>query len=150
MEFKKLFQSLKPLEIVLLVVFIIYIVFPIQTPNFLASSVDSSLGMLSVFIITIYLFLNFNPIVAVVYIYVGYELLRRSSTKTGKVTVMQYTPTQAKKDQEMKSMNPVQEKSLEEEIVEQMAPIGHSDANVYIDTSFKPMADKLKDGSLYN
>ena len=150
MEFKKLFHSLKPLEIVLLVVFIIYIVFPIQTPDFLASSVDSSLGMLSIFIITIYLFLYVNPIVAVVYIYVGYELLRRSSNKTGKVTVMQYTPTQAKKDQEMKNMNPVLEKTLEEDIVEQMAPIGHSDANVYIDTSFKPMADKLKDGSLYN
>ena len=150
MEFKKLFQSLKPLEIVLLVVFIIYIVFPIQTPDFLASSVDSSLGMLSIFIITIYLFLYVNPIVAVVYIYVGYELLRRSSNKSGKVTVMQYTPTQAKKDQEMKNMNPVLEKTLEEDIVEQMAPIGHSDANVYIDTSFKPMADKLKDGSLYN
>jgi predicted membrane protein len=150
MEFKKLFQSLKPLEIGLLVVFIIYIVFPIQTPDFLASSVDSSLGMLSIFIITIYLFLNFNPIVAVVYIYVGYELLRRSSQKTGKVTIMQYTPTQSKKDQEMKDMNPLQEKTLEEEIVEQMAPIGHSDANVYIDTSFKPMADKLKEGSLYN
>ena len=150
MEFKKLFHSLKPLEIVLLVVFIIYIVFPIQTPDFLASSVDSSLGMLSIFIITIYLFLYVNPIVAVVYIYVGYELLRRSSNKSGKVTVMQYTPTQAKKDQEMKNMNPVLEKTLEEDIVEQMAPIGHSDANVYIDTSFKPMADKLKDGSLYN
>jgi predicted membrane protein len=150
MEFKKLFQSLKPLEIGLLVVFIIYIVFPIQTPDFLASSVDSSLGMLSIFIITIYLFLNFNPIVAVVYIYVGYELLRRSSQKTGKVTIMQYTPTQSKKDKEMKDMNPLQEKTLEEEIVEQMAPIGHSDANVYIDTSFKPMADKLKEGSLYN
>ena len=150
MDFKKLFHSLKPLEIVLLVVFIIYIVFPIQTPDFLASSVDSSLGMLSIFIITIYLFLYVNPIVAVVYIYVGYELLRRSSNKTGKVTVMQYTPTQAKKDQEMKNMNPVLEKTLEEDIVEQMAPIGHSDANVYIDTSFKPMADKLKDGSLYN
>ena len=106
--------------------------------------------MLSIFIITIYLFLYVNPIVAVVYIYVGYELLRRSSNKTGKVTVMQYTPTQAKKDQEMKNMNPVLEKTLEEDIVEQMAPIGHSDANVYIDTSFKPMADKLKDGSLYN
>jgi hypothetical protein len=100
-------------------------------------------------VVTVFLFLNANPVLAVVYILVGYELLRRSSKKTGRVTLMKYTPTQAKKDMEMKAMNPVQEKTLEEEIVGSMAPIGRSDPNVYVDTTFKPVADKIKEGSLY-
>lgn len=151
MEITKLFKSLTIIEKSLLVVFIVYIAFPIQTPDIIAGPVDSALGMLSIFIITVYLFLYANPIIAIVYIFVGYELLRRSSSKrAGRVTIMQYTPSQAKKDQELKDMNPVQVKSLEEEVVEQMAPIGHSDASVYVDTTFKPIADKIKEGSLYN
>jgi hypothetical protein len=150
MDIKNLFKSLTKIEIALLIVFVIYIVLPIQTPEFLAGLVDSSLGMLTVFVITVYLFFNVNPIIAVVYILVAYELLRRSSQKTGRVTIMQYTPTQAKKDKVMKDLNPVQEKTLEEEVVDKMAPIGRSDPNIYVDTTFKPVADKINAGSLYN
>jgi hypothetical protein len=150
MDIKKVFKSLTKIEIALLIVFVLYIVLPIQTPDFLSGSVDSSLGMLTIFVVTVFLFLNVNPVVAIVYIFVGYELLRRSARKPGRVTLMKYTPTQAKKDMEMKAMNPVQEKTLEEEIVDMMAPIGRSDPNVYMDTTFKPVADKVTDGSLYN
>jgi hypothetical protein len=149
MDISKVFKSLTKIEIALLIVFVLYIVLPIQTPDFMAGWVDSSLGMLTIFAVTVFLFLNVSPVVAVVYILVGYELLRRSSKKTGRVTLMKYTPTQAKKDMEMKAMNPVQEKTLEEEIVGSMAPIGRSDPNVYVDTTFKPVADKIKEGSLY-
>lgn len=149
MDINKVFKSLTKIEIALLIVFVLYIVLPIQTPDFMAGWIDSSLGMLTIFVVTVFLFLNVSPVVAVVYILVGYELLRRSSKKAGRVTLMKYTPTQAKKDMEMKAMNPVQEKTLEEEIVESMAPIGRSDPNVYVDTTFKPVADKIKDGSLY-
>jgi hypothetical protein len=149
MDFKKLFLSLTKLEWALLVIFALYVVLPIPTPEFLAGLVDSSLGMLTVFIVTIYLFFNVNPVVAVVYIFVAYELLRRSSNKTGRVTIVQYTPTQAKKDIEMVAMNPKQSTTLEEELVQQMAPIGQSDSSVYVTTSFKPVADKVGEASLY-
>ena len=149
MDFKKLFQSLSKLEWALLIIFVLYIVLPIQTPDFFAGLVDSSLGMLTIFVITVYLFFNVNPVVAVVYIFVAYELLRRSSNKTGKVTIIQHTPSQANKDSEMKAMNPVQITTLEEEVVQQMAPIGKSDPGMFISTSFKPVADKVGDASLY-
>lgn len=143
MDLGKIFQSLSKLELALLIIFILYIIFPIDTPDFLAGMVDSSLGMLTIFVVTLYLFLNVNPIIAVIYIFVAYELIRRSSLKSGKVVVTQYTPTQTKKDNDMKAMNPPRTKSLEEEVISQMAPIGHSDANSYVMTSFKPVADKL-------
>jgi predicted membrane protein len=149
MEIKKLLKSFTKLDYLLIVVFILYIVFPIDTPDFLAGLVDSSLGMLTIFIITLYLFFYVNPVVAIVYIFVAYELIRRSSKKTGRVTILQYTPTQKKKDSEMKEMNKREQESLEEEIISQMAPIGRSDPNVYIDSTFKPVADKIKEGSMY-
>lgn len=150
MDIKKVFGSLTKLEIAVLVVFVLYVVLPIQTPQFLSGIVDSSLGMLTVFVLAIYLFLNVNPIVAVVFVLVAYELLRRSTQKVGRVTVMQYTPSQAKKDAELVAMNPPKEVTLEEEVVNKMAPIGHSDPSVFVGTTFKPVADKMKEGSLYN
>lgn len=149
MEIKNVLKSLTKLDYALIIVFVLYIVFPINTPDILIGVVDSSLGMLSIFIITVYLFFYVNPIVAIVYIFVAYELIRRSSNKSNRVTIMQYTPTQKNKDAEMKAMNKSVSESLEEEIILQMAPIGRSDPNVYIDTTFKPVADKIKEGSLY-
>jgi hypothetical protein len=47
----------------------------------------------------------------------------------------------------MKEMNPpTHVLTLEEEIVKEMAPLGKSDPSTYIDTSYKPIADKLIDG----
>jgi uncharacterized membrane protein (DUF485 family) len=144
-----MFRSFSQLEIALLVIFILYIVLPIQTPDFLAGMVDSSLGMLSIFVVTIYLFFNVNPILAVVYVFVAYELLRRSSNRTGRVNMIKYTPSQAKKDAELKAMNPVRHETLEEEVVQKMAPIGHSDPSVFTSSGFKPVADNIRNASAY-
>ena len=149
MNIPSLFKSFSQLEILLLVIFILYIVLPIQTPDFLAGAINSSLGMLFIFIITVYLFFHVNPILAVVYIFVAYELLRRSGNKVGNVTILQYTPTQAKKDAELKAMNSVKAETLEEQIVQKMAPIGHSDPSVFTSSSYKPIADNIKNASMY-
>jgi hypothetical protein len=58
------------------------------------------------FAITLYLFFYSNPILAILYIFVAYELLRRSAAFTGRVAMIQYTPTQQKKDNQMQKMNP--------------------------------------------
>jgi uncharacterized membrane protein (DUF485 family) len=149
MNIPSLFKSFSQLEILLLVIFILYIVLPIQTPDFLAGAINSSLGMLFIFIVTVYLFFHVNPILAVVYIFVAYELLRRSGNKVGNVTLLQYTPTQAKKDAELKAMNPAKAETLEEQIVQKMAPIGHSDPSVFTSSSYKPIADNIKNASMY-
>ena len=149
MNIPNLFKSFSQLEILLLVIFILYIVLPIQTPNFLASAIDSSLGMLTIFIVTVYLFFHVNPILAVVYIFVAYELLRRSARKTGGVSLIQYTPTQARKDSELKAMNPPLAETLEEQIVQKMAPIGHSDPSIFTSSSYKPVADDIKNAAMY-
>ena len=152
MDFKNILKPVKSftkLDYALIVVFVLYIIFPVGTPEFLIPLIDSSLGMLTFFIITLYLFFYVNPVVAVVYIFVVYELIRRSCNKSGRVTIMEYTPSQKNKDLEMKIMNPSKSETLEEEVIFQMAPIGVSESGSYVDTTFKPVADKVKEGSMY-
>lgn len=73
----------------------------------------------------------------------GYELLRRSSVYTGKVTLQTYTPSQAKINQEMIDMNPPKVVTVEEEVISKMAPIPHD----YVETTFRPIMEK-NEGSL--
>jgi hypothetical protein len=148
MEIPKILKSFTNLELILLVCFIIYVVFPISTPPFLAGFIESSLGMLLLFLVTIFLFFYTNPILGVIFIFVAYELLRRSSHIIGRTAIIKHTPSQLNKDIEMASMNPPKKETLEEEIVEQMAPVGKSDMSIYTPSSFKPVAESVGSASL--
>jgi hypothetical protein len=148
MEIPKILKSFTNLELILLGCFIVYVVFPISTPSFLAGFIESSLGMLLLFLVTIFLFFYTNPILGVIFIFVAYELLRRSSHISGRTAIIKHTPSQLKKDIEMASMNPPKRESLEEEIVEKMAPVGKSDMSIYTPSSFKPVAESVGTASL--
>ena len=141
------FKSFSMIELTLLIIFVIYLVLPIETPSFLVSSVNSPITMVVIFAVTVYLFLYANPILAILYIFVAYELLRRSSAYQP-IKMMQYTPTQEKKNKDLRAMNPAQEKTLEEEVVDKMAPVGKSDASVYLPSTYKPVAEKLSGASM--
>ena len=149
MQIPNLVKSFSQTEISLLVIFVIYLILPIQMPDLISGAIDSPLGMLSIFIITVYLFFNANPILAVVYVFVAYELLRRSSRTTGRTTIVTYTPSQIKKDAQMAAMNPVQKETLEEEVVDKMAPIGRSDMSVFTASEYKPVAENVGSASLF-
>jgi MFS superfamily sulfate permease-like transporter len=148
MEIPKILKSFNNLELILLSCFVIYIVFPISTPSFLAGFIESSLGMLLLFLVTIFLFFYTNPILGVIFVFVAYELLRRSSHLIGKAAIIQHTPSQLKKDIEMSSMNPPKRETLEEEMVEKMAPVGKSELSIYTPSSFKPVAESVGSASL--
>jgi hypothetical protein len=148
MEITNMMKSLSKTEMLLLAGFVVYVVAPIPVPTFLAGVFDSSLGILMLFIATLFLFFYVNPILGVVFIFVAYEILRRSAQFTGRTAILQYTPTQIKKDIQMNAMNPVKSESLEEEVVNKMAPVGHSDISVYTASTFKPVAEKVGSASL--
>jgi hypothetical protein len=141
-------KSISPLEIILFIVFVIYILFPINTPDFLIPIINSSFGLALILVATLYLFFYTTPILAVLAILVAYEIIRRSNGNRVMKSVMNnisnYTaPTQENKDDKMLEMNPVKVETLEEEVVHQMAPVGKSDPSTYIETSYKPIADPL-------
>ena len=151
MNFLSTISSSINLDTIVLAMSIFYIVMPIDMPDFISNFVDTSVGMFSLFGVAIYLFFNkhVSKYAAIIFIIAAYELIRRSSNINGKVSMVKYTPTQAKKDEKMKQMNPIASVSLEEEVVEQMAPIGKSDISVYTSSTFKPVANNVGSASMF-
>jgi len=142
-------KSVTNVETAIIVMFILYLALPVGLPDMLANLVDSPMGTIGIFVLSVYLFFNANPLIAVLFVLVAYELFRRSSNATGKAAMIKYTPTQARKDEKMKKMNPVKTVSLEEEVVEQMAPVGKSDISVFTVSTFKPVAENVGSASMF-
>jgi hypothetical protein len=142
-------ESLSNVETAVIVMFISYLALPIQLPEMVAKMVDSPMGTIGIFVLSVYLFFYANPLIAVLFVLVAYEMFRRSTNATGKAAMIKYTPTQARKDEKMKQMNPAKTTSLEEEVVEQMAPIGKSDISVFTASTFKPVADNVGSASMF-
>jgi len=134
-------KSISPFEIVLFIAFILYIVIPVQLPDLIRQYADGPISMIILFGIVVYLFLYTNPALGILGIFVAYELLRRSADPIGRAAYIQYTPTEIKREADLKEMNPPKPPTLEEEVVDKMAPIGHSDPASFVDTEFKPIAD---------
>lgn len=141
-------KSISPLDLVLFVLFGLYVLFPMDVPSRFASMVNSALGMVSLFCIAVYFFMYRNPLLGVVFIFVAYELIRRSTAITGRTAIIDYTPSQNKKDAEMVAMNPPKEKTLEEDIVDLRAPIGKSAVSEYVNSTYKPVVDRVDGASL--
>ena len=134
------FTSLSALEIGILILFIVYLIFDIYPTESMAKYIDTPIGMASVLIVTLYMFLSFSPILGVIGIFVAYEVIRRSASINNRVAIIQYTPTQERKNVELQEMNPIQSATLEEEMVATMAPIGKSSMITYQTSEFKPVA----------
>ena len=162
------------LELFLLSVFIVYLVFPVRFPKSIEKMIETPLGMMVIFIIAILLFVKTNPILAILFIFVAYELLRRSSKNSFKLysnydnsnendgSVNNLSDNSRPLSNSMNSDNidstiqpsPMETKdeiileignTLEEKVVEIMSPIGQSDPSKYIDSSYKPIEGKESD-----
>jgi hypothetical protein len=148
MKFPTLLKKVSILEGVLFAVFLLYLILPIQTPLALAPFIDTPLGILIMFCITVYLFFYMNPLLGIVYIFVAYEILRRTSSYMGigndgvrTSLIMQYTPSETVKQEVLVEMNPPVSDILEEQIVAKMAPIGVSEPNPIVNSAFSPVAE---------
>ncbi len=133
-------NSLKTMDIGLLVLYFAFIVMDIYPSSDIASLIDTPIGYVIVIIFALYMLMYFNPIVGVISVYAAYELIKRSSSINNRVALQKYTPTQEKKDREMAAMNPVVASTLEEELINSMAPIGKSSLITYTISEYKPVA----------
>ena len=148
MNLSTYFTSLSALEIGILILFVIYLVFDIYPTDTMAKYIDTPFGMASVLIVTLYMFVSFSPVLGVISLFVAYEVIRRSAKINNRVAMIQYTPTQERKNVELAEMNAPQPTTLEEEMVATMAPIGKSSMISYQTSEFKPVAEELHGASL--
>ena len=65
-------------ELILSILFIIYLILGFKTPSSIANIVDSLFGKIVIFIIVIYLFMHSNFILAILALFVAFDIMRRS------------------------------------------------------------------------
>ena len=135
-------------ELVLVVLFIIYLIMGSKTPEPVAGMVDTLVGKIAIFIIIIYLFMHANPILAVLALLVGFDLIRRSSIATGIDALQRFAPSEEKKSSQFTAFNQFPY-TLEQEVVSKMAPIMKSGSSLS-QASYKPLLDNLYDASPLN
>jgi predicted membrane protein len=144
-------KALSSLEIATLVIFVIYIIFPFKTPAFLSGTVNTPLGLIVLLVVTLYLFFYTNPILGVVYIFVAYELIRRTSlVRRGSADnyMVRSSPSEVQRAIEMNQMNPERVVTLEETVISKMAPAQVFNDNT-IDTGFKPVTERVVGASKF-
>jgi len=146
-------------EMLVLVVFILYLIFPVSTPSALNPYIESPLGVIVLLAIILALFIYSHPIVAILFVFVAYTLLRRSSVVTPSTSYVQYTKPHevlmVEAEQEIKEATPPQNKpqkadlakkqprTLEEEIVNTKAPVGKSEKITFMESSYLPVSTNL-------
>ena len=135
-------------ELVFVVLFIIYLIMGSKTPEPVAGMVDTLVGKIVIFITIIYLFMHANPILAVLALLVGFDLIRRSSMATGIDALQRFAPSEEKKSSQFTAFNQFPY-TLEQEVVSKMAPIMKSGSSL-TQASYKPLLDNLYDASPLN
>jgi hypothetical protein len=135
-------------ELILVILFVIYLILGLKTPEPIASLVDSLVGKIVIFIIVIYLFMHCNAILAVLALFVAFDLMRRSSLSTGLGALQKYAPTEEKKMSQFTAFNQFPY-TLEQEVVKKMAPIVRSGTSL-TPPSYKPLLENLYDASPLN
>jgi len=97
--------SEKPSQIFLGIVFVFYILFNIQTPEFLAELIDTFFGKSIVILFAIFLFMKTNPVIGVLGLIVAYQIIKTSSITTGSYGMKHFLPSEESKINEMQSFN---------------------------------------------
>jgi hypothetical protein len=134
-------------QFVLLIIFIVYIVFNVPTPEPIASLIDSTIGYVVVIALFALMAVNLNPIITLIGVFAIYLLFKRSSISTGSLAMTKFLPSENVKGQYLNAFNqfPV---TLEEEVVQQMAPLQSGPAMG--PKSFTPVLDNLHDATFLN
>ena len=149
MKTSSLFKKENAGELVLAILFIIYLIMGYKTPEPVASMLDSLVGKVVMFVIVIYMFMNHNPVLAVLALFVAFDLIRRSSATTGDtMTISQlqkFAPSEKNKMSQFTAFNQFPY-TLEQEVIKKMAPVVKPGSSVS-KASYKPLLENLYDAS---
>ena len=146
--FSGLFKKENTSQLALAILFIIYLIMGYKTPEPVANVIDTLVGKVVIFIVVIFMFMHTNPVLAVLALFVAFDLIRRSSAATGIDALKQYLPTEEKKSSQFTAFNQFPY-TLEQEVVKKMAPIVQSGSSL-TKPSYKPLLDNLHDASTIN
>jgi hypothetical protein len=149
MKTSSLFKKENAGELVLAILFIIYLIMGYKTPEPVAGMLDSLVGKVVMFVVVIYMFMNHNAVLAVLALFVAFDLMRRSSATIGDtMTINQlkkFAPSEKNKMSQFTAFNQFPY-TLEQEVIKKMAPIVKPGSSIS-KASYKPLLENLYDAS---
>ena len=144
-SFSSLFKKEHMSELVLVIFFIIYLILGLKTPEPIANLIDTLVGKIVILIIVLYMFMHTNPILAVLSLFVAFDLIRRSSAATGIDALKKYAPSEEKKMTQFTAYYQFPY-TLEQEVVAKMAPVSKSGFSL-TQATYKPLLENLYDAA---
>ena len=115
-SFSDLFKKENMGQVILCILFIVYLIMGYKMPDSIATVIDTSFGKILVIIMALMLFSYANPILGVLGFFVAFDLISKSSATTGSYALERYVPTETKKSSNLSAMNQFPY-TLEQEVV---------------------------------
>lgn len=131
-------------ELLLTVLFIVYLVLGYSVPDGIASIIDTPIGKIVVVVVALMLFAYSNPVLGVLALLVAYQLIKGASIKTGMAGLDEYYPTESKKWSPFSASHQFPY-TLEEEVVKKMTTQKFN--TEYVKAPFRPVLDDTHDAS---
>jgi hypothetical protein len=138
---KELFKKEGVGQLLLIILFSIFLISGYEIPLNLASFARTIHGKMIIVLISLLLTVFSNPILGIVSLMVAFDIIRRSNNAYQQIK--QYTPSEDKKADHYNALNQFPY-TLEEEMVTKMAPLIMTNTNLDM-PSFKPNVDKIYD-----
>ena len=117
-----LFESQNLGQLVLCILFVMYLVLHIRLPGHIAIFIHTLPGIIIVVFLTVMLLSNANPILGVLSLLVAFNLLWSSSYDARIHRMQSWIPTEKKKYSKLTEYNQFP-RTLEEDVVKKMAPL---------------------------
>ena len=133
-------------EAVVMMLMALYVIFPIETPMALAKMIDTEMGKVVVYVAALSMFAHSLEF-GILSLLVAYTLVKRSSVMTGSNYMKGSEKAEEIKMEILEKYNAFP-KTLEEQVVENIAPLVIHDAAPNVD--YKPVLSKLNDAAPIN
>lgn len=131
-------------QLVLSVLFVIYLVLGYRLPESLSFMIDSTVGKIVVVVIALMMFAYSNPILGVLSLLVAYQLIKGASVRTGMAGLEEYYPTEQKKWTPFTATNQFPY-TLEQEVVKNMASQKFN--TTYVKAPYRPVLEDTHDAT---
>ena len=145
-SFKNLLKFEKHYEYLLGAIFLIYIIFQVQTPHSLALLINNFFGNAVIIFLALSLFMAVHPVIAILGLVVAIELIRRSKSNLGTSLLASQPPPQDRRTFDMMAQNQFP-MTLEEEVIKNKAPL-ISEMSISGKPSYKPVLETSNDTTL--
>lgn len=143
-----LFEKKNMSELILAILFVIYIVMGQRTPDMVARMVDNIFGKAVVVLVALYLFAYHNPILGVLGLFIAYQLVNMSTHPFGLYEgISDLSAYMPKEEKVWSSYSPAHQFSytLEQEIVKKMASQKFN--TNYVKAPYRPSLDDTHSAS---